>query len=357
MIERYRLYRRSNGRWYCEDTQTHRQESLGTSNRADAQALVAAQNQAAAHPVLSMALAKAHLLGRSPELLSRTWAEAIEYLANSYEGATRTRWQRFGNSEPLQRLRSMTLAMTESTDLLRVLNHPKAGSSTNIWLRRLHNYALDMQWLLMPVLTRKGWPPVKHKARCGLTAVEHQRILDAEKNPERRLYYQMLWETGGSQSDIGTLRRENVDTEQGLLSFYRMKLVGKGGEPVQLKIGARLANLLSNLPQEGFLFPKIALEPANWRAAEFRRRCRILGIVDKSLHCYRYAWAERACEYGMPEREAMAHLGHRSPAVHRGYAKKARSITMPLEYYQAQKEQKILEFKTGALPPSKEKVA
>ena len=36
------------------------------------------------------------------------------------------------------------------------------------------------------------------------------------------------------------------------------------------------------------------------------------GIV---LHSYRYAWAERAQAAGMPEREAMAHLGHGSKAV------------------------------------------
>jgi integrase len=39
-----------------------------------------------------------------------------------------------------------------------------------------------------------------------------------------------------------------------------------------------------------------------------------------SLHCYRYAWAQRARKAGMPVRFAQDALGQNSKAVHFGYA-------------------------------------
>ena len=53
-----------------------------------------------------------------------------------------------------------------------------------------------------------------------------------------------------------------------------------------------------------------------------------------TLHCYRYAWAERAFEHGYPERYAQAALGHSSKAVHQAYAKGAKVICPSLEEYE-----------------------
>ena len=64
-------------------------------------------------------------------------------------------------------------------------------------------------------------------------------------------------------------------------------------------------------------------------------------IRGVTLHCYRYAWAERAKVVGMPERFAQAALGHNSKAIHRAYAKKAVIIAPSLEDYE----------KKAALPP------
>jgi len=70
------------------------------------------------------------------------------------------------------------------------------------------------------------------------------------------------------------------------------------------------------------------------RAAEFRRRCRLLKIEGVSLHSYRYAWAERAKTAGYPERFAQQALGHNSKAVHRAYARKAQVKLPSLEEYE-----------------------
>src|SRR5262249_39363308 len=155
-------------------------------------------------------------------------------------------------------------------------------------------------------------------------AEEHQKILAGERNPEWRSYYNLLWHIGGSQSDMANLCAEDVDWENKVISFHRMKT----GTVVQFHFGAQVANLLSDLPGQGLLFPRIARMKESDRASLFSRRCRLVGVSGVSLHCYRYSWAERAKVAGYPERFAQEALGHKSRAVHQAYAKKAR-IKLP----------------------------
>ena len=42
--------------------------------------------------------------------------------------------------------------------------------------RRLHNFAIDMEWLLAPVIPRRKWPPIHFKGKRAITAEEHQKI-------------------------------------------------------------------------------------------------------------------------------------------------------------------------------------
>ena len=76
-------------------------------------------------------------------------------------------------------------------------------------------------------------------------------------------------------------------------------------------------------------------------------------MTGVTLHCYRYAWAERAKIVGMPERFAQAALGHNSKAIHRAYAKKAIIIAPSLEDY----EQKFAAANDNAVVPSQEIIA
>jgi len=93
-----------------------------------------------------------------------------------------------------------------------------------------------------------------------------------------------------------------------VIQFQRQKLAHRGsGGMTCMRIGPRLQGVLDQLPREGDLFPKIKQEYPKHRAAEFRRRCRTLKIEGRTLHSYRYAWAQRARVAGMPERDAMNH--------------------------------------------------
>ena len=106
--------------------------------------------------------------------------------------------------------------------------------------------------------------------------------------------------------------------------------------------------LLEQLPKEGFLFRKLAPQNDSVRTSRFRERSDRLGYKDISLHSYRYAWAQRAKTFGMPLREAMAHLGHGSKAIHLAYSEQAEVVNLPLAFYEKQWKEKIIQFKQMA---------
>ena len=207
----------------------------------------------------------------------------------------------------------------------------KAGTvSTNVFLRRLHNFCVDMNWLPWPLIPKRQWPAVKFKEKRAITLEEHQKIIAAEVNPERKTLYQLCWHLGASQGDIANLKGEDVDWQNGTVSFTRKKT----GVPVLIHLGTEALNLFKDLPGEGPLFPYLSRVRAGDRATEFGQRCRQLGIKGVTLHSYRYAWAERAKTVGYPERFAQEALGHNSKAVHRAYAKRALMKLPSLEDYE-----------------------
>lgn len=233
-------------------------------------------------------------------------------------------------------IRNLPILESNSAHFLKVL---EAGSvSTNVFLRRIHNFALDMNWLPWPVLAKKRWPAVRFKEKRAITFAEHQAILNRERNPELRDLYALLWHTGGSQTDIATLNAKDVDWSQRVISYSRRKT----GSISHLRFSSEVEAILRSRPSAGPLFPKLALWHEKHRAKEFKRRCICLGIHGITLHSYRYSWAERAKTAGYPERFAQQALGHNSAAVHRAYAKKAQVQIPSLEDY----ERKIMQLPT-----------
>jgi len=199
--------------------------------------------------------------------------------------------------------------------------------STNVYLQRVQNFALGMNWLPVPVLPRKEWPAVQYAEKRSITLEEHGDIIGAETNAERRAFYALAWHLGASQSDLAFLTAQNIDWENKVLSYERMK----NGRIAFVTFGEEVEKILGELPQAGPLFPYLRSVRASDRATEFKRRCKRLGIQGVTLHSYRYAWDERATKAGMPERFAQESLGHNSVAVHRAYAKKAKVIVPALE--------------------------
>jgi integrase len=158
---------------------------------------------------------------------------------------------------------------------------------------------------------------VKYRLKRAITREEHEKVIAREHNPERRAFYCMLWELGGSQGDIARLQAEDIDWTNRGISYARAKT----GQPARVRFDESMEEILRTRPTHGPLFPYLAGVRASDRATEFKQRCRGMKIEGVTLHSYRYSWAERARECGYPERLAQEALGHGSRAVHRAYAK------------------------------------
>jgi integrase len=330
MKNRFRLIQRGlrGGRFYCVDAETGRRESLGTKNASEATQIVLAKNQAVRQPALNLQMAKAFLAASDECMGKRTWQQAIDALIDAKQGSTKARWQRSVKHPALDRIRDRVIIETHAEHFLAVL---KAGTlSTNLHLRQLQNFALDLDWLPRPIIPRRQWPAVRFRERRAITRQEHESIVAADPNPERQLFYEVAWHLGASQTDIALLTADNIDWKARVIAFERLKT----GQPCVVHFGDSFATVLQKLPQRGSLFPTFSKLREGHRSTHFKRTCRKAGVRGVSLHSYRYAWAERAKVAGYPERFAQEALGHNSKAVHRAYARHAKVVLPSLESFE-----------------------
>ena len=340
---KYRLYRRNNGTFYWQENDGAKQGSLKTKDKREANALLHAMNEGHRQPTLTLAVGRAYLAAHDPRMIERTWQAVMDEMATHGIPTTQKRCARALRSKAYNAIRHAPLVETTGEYLLTIMH--ANGNCVGHYLRRFHNLALNLGWLAWPILAKAAWPKIRSQSKRGVTPEEHAKIIGSERNFERRTYYELLYETGAAQTDAANLSAKHI--ENGVL-VYRRKKLGPISEPARLTIGAKLKALLQSLSSTGDLFPTIKRISANHRSAEFRRRCRILGIEGISLHSYRYAWAQRAKSYGMPMREAMAHLGHGSKAIHHAYSDNAEVVSLPLEFYEKQWKEKIIQFTKAA---------
>src|SRR3954470_15248010 len=141
MKTRYRLFRR-HGTFYFQDNTTRQQKSLKTKSRKEAERLLHVQNEAHVQPAFNLQIARAYLLAADPAIRSRSWAHVMDEVARTKTGDTRLRWERAMRERPFDLLRDRCVIETRAEHFQDVF---ACGTvSTNIFLRRLHNFALDM---------------------------------------------------------------------------------------------------------------------------------------------------------------------------------------------------------------------
>lgn len=338
----YRLLKMNSrgGRYYAEEIATGKRRSLKTADVKDAEKLLHAMNESERNPHLNYLIGQAYLSGSDPQMLTRTWKQVIDAIIELKDGQeTKHRWVIASKDKAFRTILDTPLLKTMPEQLLRVL---KRGTvSTNVYLRRIQNHAVDMGWLPKPVLCKKVFPKVHYKVKRAITEAEHRSIVAKETNQERRDFYELCWLLGGSQGDIANLNNEDIDWNDRLIVYNRQKLATKMQEnsnlkPPMIKFGARVEDLLRRRPQTGPLFPYLKSVRAGDRATEFKQRCQGLNISGITLHSYRYAWAERARTAHYPQRCAQEVLGHQSAAVHRAYARNAAVITPSLDQWEQQ---------------------
>jgi hypothetical protein len=140
MKTRYRLTRRGirGNKFYCVDRTTGKRTSLQTTDEEEARQIVEAKNQAERQPVLNLQIAKAYLAGTDNGIATRTWHDAIEDLASTKHGANQLRWRTAAKDKAFAPLLPQIIIETRAEALLNVL---QSGTvSTNVFLRRLHNF-------------------------------------------------------------------------------------------------------------------------------------------------------------------------------------------------------------------------
>ena len=330
------LFRR-NGIYYSQDATTGKQKSLATRDETAARKLVEATNEAHRTPVLNLQLARAYLSASDPAFLLRTWQTVMDQMQTRGRDSSRARYASAFGTTAFDPIRNKPLMETATADFLQLMKDAKP--SQIFYLKCLHGFALSLGWISIPIVAPYLWPKHHPKGRRGVTLKEHEHLLTFAKGAEWRLYLEMLWEIGAAQTDAVMLKAEDIDWQTRTITYFRKKT----GTRAQITISKKLETVLSHLPTVGPLFPRLSQEEAHVRSKRFAYQSLLAGISDISLHCYRYAWAERANSAGMPERFAQAALGHSSTAIHHAYAKKAIVVAPSLEDY---------ENKVKSTPPS-----
>lgn len=328
MKQRYSVFPRPWGVYYYQDNTTGKQGTLKTRDKDEAYRLVAAKNEHEEAPAFSRHLARVYWKAGDPAGATRTWQHVMDEIPKLKQGDTQHRWLTAIKDAAFDTVRDIVVLETSADHFLKVLENGTV--STNIYLRRIHNFALDMNWLPWPVLPKKRWPKIQFKKKRAITWEEHQAIVAREPNAERKAFYQLAWQLGASQSDLARLEAQQINWEEKVIAFHRKKT----GTLVLQSFDEETAALLRTLPQDGPLFPYLRTVRAGDRATEFKQRCDGLKIKGVSLHCYRYAWAQRARKAGMPVRFAQDALGQGSKAVHFGYADMPEVKVPPLSEFE-----------------------
>lgn len=154
MRESYRLFRRRpGGRFNLNDGVTGKQESLGTDDRTQARRLVHSRNEAEQQPAVNLQIARAYLAATDPQIATRTWRYVMDELVRLKRGETKHRWGSATKDRAHLSLLDLPVLETGSEHFLQL---PRFGKvSTNVYLRRVHNFTLDMSRLPWPMLPKR----------------------------------------------------------------------------------------------------------------------------------------------------------------------------------------------------------
>ncbi len=169
MKTRFNLFRRDNGVFYTEDTTSGKQSSLRTKDETEAKSLLNAKNEAQRQPVLNLHLARAYLTASDPAFVERTWQTVMEQLQSRGKDTSRERYASVFKSPAFDALRHKKLLETTAEDFFAMFQR-YGKVSIACFLKRLHNFALTLGWIALPIVAPYLWPKYQAKDRRGITA-------------------------------------------------------------------------------------------------------------------------------------------------------------------------------------------
>ena len=111
-------------------------------------------------------------LSSDPQIATRNWQFVMDEMVKLKKGETQHRWQTAIKDKAFNLIRHLPILETRPEHFLRVLETGKV--STNVYLRRIHNFTLDMTWLPWPVIVKRQWPKVQFKDKRTITWDEHR---------------------------------------------------------------------------------------------------------------------------------------------------------------------------------------
>src|ERR1022692_2533524 len=170
MKTKYTLFRRGE-MFYMQDSATGKQTSLRTKDETEAKSLLEARNAAQRQPVLNLHLARAYLTASDPAFVERTWQVVMEQLQSRGKDSSRERYASVFKSPSYDGLRDKKLLETTADDFFAVFKDGKV--SIVYFLKQLHNFALSLGWIALPVVAPYLWPKYEAKDRRGIRSEEH----------------------------------------------------------------------------------------------------------------------------------------------------------------------------------------
>jgi hypothetical protein len=120
--------------------------TLKTRDKSEADQKVHAMNETERRPAISLGLARVYMNAADPKLGTRTWQEVMEHIVARKSDETRRRWEVAIKDRNFDCIRHLPVAETRTEHFDRALADGKV--STNVYLRRIHDHALGMEWLL-----------------------------------------------------------------------------------------------------------------------------------------------------------------------------------------------------------------
>src|ERR1051326_5410449 len=165
MRPRYRMFLRGTVYW-VQDNENGKQETLRTKDRDEAERLLNVKNEAHRQPWVNLQIARQYLNAADPAFPTRTWQFVMDEIVKLKDGETRRRWLVAIKDKALDGIRTLPVLETRAEHFLRSLE--KGKISTNIYLRRVHNFALGMNWLPVPVIPKLMWPAFEFKQKRAI---------------------------------------------------------------------------------------------------------------------------------------------------------------------------------------------
>ena len=107
MKNRYRVFRRGWGTYYCEALVTKKQTTLKTRDKDEALRLVAAKNETEDVPAFSLHLARVYWKAGDPAAAQRIWQHVMDEIPKLKKGETKVRWLTANKDKAMDSIREL----------------------------------------------------------------------------------------------------------------------------------------------------------------------------------------------------------------------------------------------------------